>query len=63
MWFVIPTNILTLFSAFTGFETNNKYEIKNSLGQRIYFAAEGKFSSFFFTWKNGFMPVEENVIF
>lgn len=24
----------------TGFETNNKYELKNSLGQRIYFAAE-----------------------
>lgn len=23
-----------------GFETNNKYEIKNSLGQRIYFAVE-----------------------
>ena len=30
-----------LFSAFTGFETNNKYEIKNSMGQRVYFAAEG----------------------
>uniref|UniRef100_A0A8D0GF32 Phospholipid scramblase n=1 Tax=Sphenodon punctatus TaxID=8508 RepID=A0A8D0GF32_SPHPU len=28
-----------LFSL-TGFETNNKYEIKNSLGQRVYFAAE-----------------------
>uniref|UniRef100_A0A8B9MEC2 Phospholipid scramblase n=1 Tax=Accipiter nisus TaxID=211598 RepID=A0A8B9MEC2_9AVES len=24
----------------TGFETNNKYEIKNTLGQRVYFAAE-----------------------
>ncbi|XP_035315021.1 phospholipid scramblase 1 isoform X1 [Cricetulus griseus] len=24
----------------TGFETNNKYEIKNSLGQRVYFAVE-----------------------
>ncbi|CAJ0945043.1 unnamed protein product, partial [Ranitomeya imitator] len=23
-----------------GFETNNKYEIKNSMGQRVYFAAE-----------------------
>ena len=30
-----------LFLAFTGFETNNKYEIKNSMGQRVYFAAEG----------------------
>lgn len=29
-----------LLEAFTGFETNNKYEIKNSLGQRVYFAAE-----------------------
>jgi len=25
----------------TGFETCNKYEIKNSLGQRVYFAREG----------------------
>ena len=29
-----------LFEVFTGFEMNNKYEIKNSLGQVIYFAAE-----------------------
>ncbi|XP_053315580.1 phospholipid scramblase 2-like [Spea bombifrons] len=29
-----------LLEALTGFETNNKYEIKNSLGQRVYFAAE-----------------------
>uniref|UniRef100_A0A452IEU5 Phospholipid scramblase n=1 Tax=Gopherus agassizii TaxID=38772 RepID=A0A452IEU5_9SAUR len=28
------------FQILTGFETNNKYEIKNSLGQRVYFAAE-----------------------
>ncbi|KAK3747486.1 hypothetical protein QZH41_002160 [Actinostola sp. cb2023] len=28
-------------AAFTGFETNNKYKIKNNLGQQIYFAAEG----------------------
>ncbi|KFP77494.1 Phospholipid scramblase 2, partial [Apaloderma vittatum] len=28
------------FSVVTGFETNNKYEIKNALGQRVYFAAE-----------------------
>lgn len=25
---------------FTGFETNNKYEIKNSIGQEIYHAKE-----------------------
>lgn len=24
-----------LFEAFTGFETNNKYEIKNTLGQKV----------------------------
>lgn len=24
-----------LFEAFTGFETNNRYEIKNSLGQKV----------------------------
>lgn len=29
-----------MFSVLTGFETNNKYEIKNSLGQRVYFAVE-----------------------
>ncbi|KAM8897277.1 phospholipid scramblase 2-like [Spinachia spinachia] len=29
-----------LLEAFIGFETNNKYEIKNSLGQRIYTAKE-----------------------
>lgn len=29
-----------LLEALTGFETNNKFQIKNSLGQQIYFAAE-----------------------
>ncbi|XP_074154491.1 phospholipid scramblase 1-like isoform X2 [Sminthopsis crassicaudata] len=29
-----------ILEALIGFETNNKYEIKNSLGQRIYFAVE-----------------------
>ncbi|XP_064418265.1 phospholipid scramblase 1-like [Latimeria chalumnae] len=29
-----------LLEVFTGFETNNKYEIKNILGQKVYFAAE-----------------------
>ncbi|KAM4694133.1 phospholipid scramblase 2-like [Discoglossus pictus] len=29
-----------LLEVLTGFETNNKYEIKNSMGQRVYFAAE-----------------------
>ncbi|XP_070561767.1 phospholipid scramblase 2-like [Ptychodera flava] len=31
---------IELFEAFTGFETNNKYVIKNSMGQQVYFAAE-----------------------
>ncbi|NXN06692.1 PLS1 scramblase, partial [Indicator maculatus] len=31
---------IELLEILTGFETNNKYEIKNSLGQRVYFAAE-----------------------
>jgi hypothetical protein len=30
-----------LILAFTSFETNNKYKVQNSLGQQIYFAAEG----------------------
>ena len=29
-----------MFSVLTGFETRNRYEIKNSLGQRVYFASE-----------------------
>ncbi|CAG2114669.1 unnamed protein product [Medioppia subpectinata] len=29
-----------LWEAFTGFETNNKYAIKNSLGQKVYYAIE-----------------------
>ncbi|XP_078595813.1 phospholipid scramblase 1-like [Branchiostoma floridae x Branchiostoma japonicum] len=29
-----------LFEAFTGIEMNNKYKIKNSLGQQVYFAYE-----------------------
>lgn len=29
-----------LLEAFTGFETNNKYTIKNSLGQKVYWAVE-----------------------
>ena len=31
------------FIAITGFETNNKYKVQNSLGQQVYFASEGKF--------------------
>lgn len=36
-------NFLILsFLAFTGFETNNKYKVKNSLGQNVFFAVEGR---------------------
>ncbi|XP_064008903.1 phospholipid scramblase 1 [Pogoniulus pusillus] len=31
---------IELLEILSGFETNNKYELKNSLGQRVYFAAE-----------------------
>ncbi|NXK35350.1 PLS1 scramblase, partial [Piprites chloris] len=31
---------IELLEVLTGFETNNKYELKNALGQRVYFAAE-----------------------
>ncbi|XP_050164429.1 phospholipid scramblase 1-like [Myiozetetes cayanensis] len=31
---------IELLEILTGFETNNKYELKNALGQRVYFAAE-----------------------
>ena len=35
----------SLFSltAFTGFETNNRYEVKNTMGQKVYFAGEGQY--------------------
>ena len=33
-----------IFTAFVGFETNNKYKICNSMGQQVYFAAEGIFN-------------------
>ena len=26
----------------TGFETQNKYKVRNALGQQVYFAAEGE---------------------
>ncbi|XP_076335310.1 phospholipid scramblase 2-like [Tachypleus tridentatus] len=29
-----------ILEALVGFETNNKYEVKNSMGQRVYYAAE-----------------------
>lgn len=31
-----------MLEAFVGFETANKYTIKNSMGQKIYYSKEGK---------------------
>ena len=39
--YTILSFFFSIFTAFTGFETNNKYKVKNSLGQTVYFAAEG----------------------
>ena len=33
---------LDILSAITGFETENKYKIFNSVGQQAYYAREGK---------------------
>lgn len=32
--------MITFFSVMTGFETQNKYLVRNTLGQQVYFAAE-----------------------
>ena len=29
-------------AAFTSFETNNRYEVKNTFGQKVFIACEGK---------------------
>ncbi len=33
----------SLFTVLTGFETQNKYTVKNTLGQQVYFAAESMY--------------------
>jgi hypothetical protein len=33
--------VVSLLETFTGWDTNNKYVIKNSLGQQVYYAMEG----------------------
>ena len=38
----VRTEYCLLSAAFTGFETNNKYEIRNVMGQRVYMAVEGE---------------------
>ncbi|XP_071293773.1 phospholipid scramblase 1 isoform X3 [Agelaius tricolor] len=35
-----PQQVPGAYQVVTGFEENNKYELKNALGQRVYFAAE-----------------------
>lgn len=32
---------IELLEIFTGWETNNKYAVRNQLGQQVYFAMEG----------------------
>ena len=34
--------LLSLSAVVTGWETENKYRIRNTLGQQVYFAAESK---------------------
>ena len=34
---------LSLSTAITGWESKNRYRIRNTLGQDVYFAAEGKY--------------------
>ncbi len=34
-----------VFSVITGWETNNKYRVRNTLGQQVYFAAEGEWNT------------------
>ena len=33
--------ILLIIVVLTGWETQNKYKVRNALGQQVYFAAEG----------------------
>lgn len=43
LYVIVPLDnyfFLFPYSALIGYESNNKYEIKNSMGQRVYFAAE-----------------------
>ena len=43
---ILSDSYVTFFhiKAFVGFETNNRYKICNSMGQQVYFAAEGMFN-------------------
>ena len=37
---------IEILEVLTGYETNNRYSVKNSVGQQIYFATEGKYIVF-----------------
>ena len=41
-------------SAFTGWETSNKYSVNNAMGQQVYYAAEGKLSP---VWQSDILRV------
>ena len=41
-----------LCAVVTGFETENKYLVRNTLGQQVYFAAESKFNPTLLTLQN-----------
>ena len=38
---MIMISVVCSHAVITNFETQNKYRVRNSLGQQIYFAAEG----------------------
>lgn len=43
MWLNTSTVVLYVSTVVTNFETENKYRIRNTLGQQVYFAKERKF--------------------
>ena len=46
--FTMINSMFLFILAFTNFETQNRYQIKNSMGQQVYFAGEGKYYLFTF---------------
>ena len=55
-YYIDTETYVFLLSAFIGIESRNKFQIKNSMGQVIYFAAEGIYimsaSINFWIWRN-----------
>jgi hypothetical protein len=70
---VLAHQVVELLQAFTGWETQNKYAIKNSMGQQIYYAFEdtdlcmrmccGPARGFTIHIVNNFNQVQYNTIF